>query len=50
MIINRVLKANTANLYCVCMHKIFLSEMKIFFTLFMLYIVGICVPKMGALG
>ena len=34
MIINRVLKANTANLYCVHMCKIFSSEMKIFFILF----------------
>ena len=31
MIINRVLKANTVNLHCVHMHKIFSSEMKIFF-------------------
>ena len=43
---NRVLKANAANLYCVHMHKIFLSEMKIFFILFMLEILRICVPNM----
>ena len=50
MIINRVIKANTANLHCVCMHKIFSSEMKIFFILFMLDIVRICVPNMVDLG
>ena len=50
MIINRVLKANTANLHCVRMCKIFLSEMKIFFILFMLDIVRICVPNMVDLG
>ena len=50
MIINRVLKANTANLHCVHMCKIFSSEMKIFFILFMLDIVRICVPNMVDLG
>ena len=50
MIINRVLKATTANLYCVCMHKIFSSEMKIVFILFMLDIVRICLPNMVDLG
>ena len=50
MIINRVLKANTANLYCVHMRKIILSEMKIFSILFMLDIVRICVPNMVDLG
>ena len=47
MIINRVLKANTVNLHCVHMCKIFSSEMKIFFKLFMLDIVRICMPKYG---
>ena len=50
MIINRVLKANTVNLYCVHMRKIILSEIKIFFILFMLDIVRICVPNMVDLG
>ena len=50
MIIKRVLKANTANLYYVHMCKIFSSEMKIFFILFMLDIVRICVPDMVDLG
>ena len=36
MIINRVLKANIVNLYCVHMREIFWSEMKISFILFML--------------
>ena len=50
MIINRVLKANTVNLYCVHMYKIFLSEMRIFFILYMLDIVRICLPNMVDLG
>ena len=50
MIINRVLKANTVNLHCVRMCKIFSSEMKIFFILFMLDIVRICVLNMVDLG
>ena len=50
MIINRVLKANIVNLYCVRMRGIFWSEMKISFILFMLAIVRICVPNMVDLG
>ena len=50
MIINRVLKANIVYLYCVHMCKIISSEMKIFFILFMLAIVRICVPNMIDLG
>ena len=50
MIINRVLKANIVNLYCVCMYEIFWSEMKLSFLLFMLAIVRICVPNMVDLG
>ena len=50
MIVNRFLKANIVNLYCVRMLGMFWSEMKISFILFMLVIVRICVPNMVDLG
>ena len=50
MIIDRVSKVNIVYLYYVQMRRIFWSEMKISFILFMLAISRVCVPNMVDLG